>query len=119
MQRPPWSLSSWSGRTPKISLWSLTRSRGSRSGMATRWILRKPRGSPMGRRILGRLPWKPMRRWQVVVLVLLAVQIPVTFVLGFFIGHHVGNGGDSRVYSDVLGKIQDDFYRKVDKGTIS
>src|SRR4051794_15496191 len=47
MQRAPWSRSCGSGRTPKISRWSRTRSPGSRSGMGTRWMWRKPLGSPM------------------------------------------------------------------------
>jgi hypothetical protein len=50
MQRAAWSRSSGSGSVPKISPWSRTRSRGSRSGSATRWTRRKPRGS------LTRLP---------------------------------------------------------------
>ncbi len=66
-----------------------------------------------------------MRR-SVVSLLLLALLVPVVFAVGVFTGGHVNHlpdffrsDDDAAIYEDVLDRIDDDFYRKVDRQDIS
>src|SRR3954447_2258545 len=144
MQRAPCALSCSSGRTPKISLWSRMRSRGSRSGMGTRWMSRKPLGSPMGgappsrragQRSGNRAPRRagPARAGATVGAVvrrlktpLLAALVVVALIFGIWAGGHPGvltglaretlvGDEDAQVFDDAMDRITADYYKKVDR----
>ncbi len=66
-----------------------------------------------------------MRRRWLVLFVLLALSVPVTFVLGLYLGGHLNlphffqPNEQADVYQDVLDKIDDDYYRTANTQKIS